>query len=64
MKNIVFTISALCCTFTTVSYAEIEAFQPTTPKFHATKAERTAKNQLYYLGQATFNDGIKVPSMA
>lgn len=61
MKNIVFTISALCCTFTTVSYAEIEAFQPTTPKFHATKAERTANNQLYYLGQATFSDGIKVP---
>ncbi|MFC3903570.1 protein of unknown function [Acinetobacter marinus] len=44
-----------------VAHAELAVFEPSTPAFYGTAAERSANNQLYYLGEARFNHGVTVP---
>lgn len=44
-----------------LSHADVETFKPSFPKFYNSSAERKANNQLYYLGEAKFQDHVRVP---
>lgn len=59
LMTLVFTIG-----FTSVSSAEITVFIPTQPQFSTSLKQREQNNQLYALGQAIFNNGVKLPMYA
>lgn len=62
MKKQILSSALLLPFFCHLTYAQnIEIFEPTFPKFSTNSTERKQSNQLYAVGQATFNNNVKVP---